>query len=491
MPLVVDPQTGALIDSEELNRKQNQQKNLEDINISYGIDTEDVVPEAEDNNEVSGAVAFAAGIGSGIIKVGEGVVSLGAELIDLGAGTDLAADVEMFFDKINIFEETAQSRAVGKLTEALVQIGIPGGAGAKLATTLASKAVRAKKAGKYVNFKAANLKKGVQKTKDLNKLSGTQRFAAIVAGGAAGETLVADVENIGTFGDLFQGGPTELDRDVRSDPSDDAARKLANRLRFGSESVFLTPFVYGVGLGAKTLAKRGKELAYSNSQMEKALDKLASAFRFRGAKPQEVAEAKQLQKGRTMRDTNFAEEQVARIDKEVDKVFPEFRKVFNASTAEERKSFLKTLDDALFTGDLTKPVDRNIIQKIKRTVNKRLGAVKGNEVTNNIFTALGKTRGEFNALLEITAQGPGAKADLPAGVTRDLRKIMGNRVKNYIGNTFEIFENAESGFFSKYTPTQDAIDRVKRIFMRYARKNKTPITNLEAEGMVNDIIKRC
>ena len=98
MPLIIDPQTGALIDSKELGRKQNQQKNLEDVNISYGIDTEDVVPEAENNNEVSGAVAFAAGIGSGIIKVGEGVVSLGAELIDLGAGTDLAADVEMFFD---------------------------------------------------------------------------------------------------------------------------------------------------------------------------------------------------------------------------------------------------------------------------------------------------------------------------------------------------------------------------------------------------------
>ena len=489
MPLVIDPQTGALIDSEELNRKQNQQKNLQDINRSYGIDTEDVVPEAENNNEVSGATAFAAGIGSGIIKVGEGVVSLGAELIDLGAGTDLAADVEMFFDKINIFEETAQSRAVGKLTEALVQIGIPGGAGAKLATTLASKAVRAKKAGKYVNFKADNFKKGLKKTKDLNKLSGTQRFAAVVAGGAAGETLVADVENIGTFGDLFQGGPTELDRDVRSDPSDDAARKLANRLRFGSESIFLTPFVYGVGVGAKTLAKRGKELAYSNSQIEKGLDKLASAFRFRGTKPQEVAEAKQLQKGRTMRDTNFAEEQVARIDKEVDKVFPEFRKVFNASTSEERKNFLKTLDDALFTGDLTKPVDPNLLKKVRTTVNKRLGAKKGNEITNNIFTSLSKTRAEFNNLLEITAQGPGAKADLPAGVTKDLRKIMGNRVKNYIGNTFEIFENAEAGFFSKYTPTQDAIDRVKKIFMRYAAKNKNPITELEAEGLVNDIIK--
>ena len=489
MPLVIDPQTGALIDSEELNRKQNQQLNYKDIEKSYGIDTEDVVPEAEENNEVSGATAFAAGLGSGVIKTVEGVVSLGAELIDLGADTDLAADVELFFDKINPLEEIAEQRAVGKLTEALVQIGIPGGAGAKLATTLASKAIRAKKAGKYVNFKSANFQKGIKKTKDLNKLSGTQRFAAIVAGGAAGETLVADVENIGTFGDLFQGGPTELDRDVRSDPSEDAARKLANRLRFGSESILLTPFVYGVGAGAKTLAKRGKELAYSNSQIEKGLDKLASAFRFRGAKPQEVAEAKQLQKARGMRDTNFAEEQVARIDKEVDKVFPEFRKVFNASTADERKNFLKILDDALFVDDLTKPLNPNIVKDIKKTVTKRLGAVKGNEISNNMLTALTKTRGEFNKLLEITAQGPGAKADLPVGVTKDLRKIMGNRVKNYIGNTFEIFENAEAGFFSRYKPTQEATDRVKKIFMRYAAKNKNPITELEAEGMVNDIIK--
>ena len=489
MPLVIDPQTGALIDSEELNRKQNQQLNYKDIEKSYGIDTEDVVPEAEENNEVSGATAFAAGLGSGVIKTVEGVVSLGAELIDLGAGTDLAADVELFFDKINPLEEIAEQRAVGRLTEALIQIGIPGAAGAKLATTLASKAIRAKKAGKYVNFKSANFQKGIKKTKDLNKLSGKQRFAAIVAGGAAGETLVADVENIGTFGDLFQGGPTELDRDVRSDPSEDAARKLANRLKFGSESILLTPFVYGVGAGAKTLAKRGKELAYSNSQIEKGLDKLASAFRFRGAKPQEVAEAKQLQKARGMRDTNFAEEQVAIIDKEVDKVFPEFRKVFNASTADERKNFLKILDDALFVDDLTKPLNPNIVKDIKKTVTKRLGAVKGNEISNNMLTALTKTRGEFNKLLEITAQGPGAKADLPVGVTKDLRKIMGNRVKNYIGNTFEIFENAEAGFFSRYKPTQEATDRVKKIFMRYAAKNKNPITELEAEGMVNDIVK--
>ena len=280
--------------------------NYERLNeLGYGEIT--LTPDAEDDNEVSGATAFVAGIASGLIKVPEGVVSLGAELIDLGAGTNTAASVEQFFDKINPFEEVAEQRAIGRLTEAFVQIGIPGAAGAKLATSLASKALKAKRAGKYANFKSANVKKGVDKAKQLNNLSKTQRFGAIVAGGAAGETLVADVEKIGTFGDLFEGGPTELDRDVESDPSDDASRKLLNRVKFGSESLLLTPFVYGIGAGAKTLAKRGKELAYSSSKIEKGLDKLASAFRFRGTKPEEIALAKQTQKARQMRYTNFSE----------------------------------------------------------------------------------------------------------------------------------------------------------------------------------------
>lgn len=493
MALVLDPITGALVDEKTLANKNKQKKiteqNKQDL-VKAGLDETDIeLPDAEDNNEVSGATAFAAGLASGAIKVGEGVVSLGAELIDLGGDTNTAAAVEQFFDDLNPFEEIAEQRAVGRLTEALIQIGIPGGAGAK-AATMAAKALKAKRAGKYVNFKGKNLKKGTDKVKQLNDLSGKQRFAAIVAGGAAGETLVADVEKIGTFGDLFEGGPTELDRDISEDPAEDATRKLANRLKFGSESILLTPFVYGVGAGAKALAKRGKELAYSSSKIERGLDKLGSVFRFRGTKPEEIAVAKQTQKARQMRDTNFSEEMVARIDTEVDKVFPEFRKFFNASSVAERKEFLKVLDNTLFEGDLTAPIDSNLAGQVASIVNKRLGKKEGAIVTDNILTVLNKTRKEFNDLLEITAAGPGAKVDLPTGVTRDLRKIMGNRVKNYIGNTFEIFEDAEAGFFSKYKPTQDSIDNAKALFMRYAAKNKNPITELEAEGMVNDIIKQ-
>src|SRR6056300_1570676 len=355
---------------------------------------------------------------------------------------------------------------------------------------MAARALKAKRAGKYVNFKGKNLKKGTAKVKQLNDLSGKQKFAAVVAGGAAGETLVADVEKIGTFGDMFEAGPTELDRDVELDPSEDASRKLANRLKFGSESLLVTPFVYGIGAGAKALAQRGKELAYSSSKIERGLDKLASAFRFRGTKPEEIALAKQTQKARQMRDTNFSEEMVARIDTEVDKVFPEFRKFFNASSVAERKEFLKVLDDTLFEGDLTAPIDSNLKNQLRKIITKRMGAEKGNPVADNIVEVLTKTRKEFNDLLEITAAGPGGKVDLPTGVTRDLRKIMGNRVKNYIGNTFEIFENAEAGFFQRYKPTRYAVANTKELFKRYTAKNNNPITDLEAEGMVNDIIKQ-
>jgi hypothetical protein len=78
-----------------------------------------LTPDAEENQEVSSITAGVAGIASGLIKVPEGIVSLGAELIDLGLGTEYAVDVEKFFDKINPFEEVAEQRALGKLTEVL------------------------------------------------------------------------------------------------------------------------------------------------------------------------------------------------------------------------------------------------------------------------------------------------------------------------------------------------------------------------------------
>ena len=289
--------------------------------ISLEEEVETLQPPAADDNEISQIHGAMAGIASGIIKVPEGLFSLGAELMDAtGMTTDAAARVEQVFDKINIFEETAEKTAAGKITQALVQIGVPATAAASVARKLALKGLRARKAGLYLNPKAKNLQKGLKKAKEL-KLTTGQNIAAVALGGAAGETLVGDVEDIGTIGDVFEAGPTELDRDVQADPKADARRKILNRLRFSAESIPLTGLVFGTGVGLRELALRGKQAIYSNDKLIRLFDKVGSAFRPRGAQPQELFLTKRTEKGRQMADTNFAMEQVKRIDKEVNKMF--------------------------------------------------------------------------------------------------------------------------------------------------------------------------
>jgi hypothetical protein len=452
--------------------------------------------------EVGGLTSAIAGIPSGLVKTVEGVVSLGAELMDLGAGQMLnlpstkgstvsaAQDVEEFFDKLNVFEETAEARATGKLTQALVQIGVPGTAGAKgmtvLANQLAKKAIKAKKNGKYANIMSKNAQKGIKKAEELNKLTGKQRFGAIVLGGAAGETLVGDTEDIGTFGDLFEAGPTQLDRDERENPKDDAARKLMNRFKFGSESLLITPFVYGVGTGAKMLAKQGKELAYSSSKIARGLDKFGAIFRPRSSKPEEVFLSKMKENARKMADTNFSMEQVARIDKVTNKYFPATKSFLDRTSDTGRKQFLEDLDKTLFKGDLNK---EGLDRTLKSNLLKQMNAVKVPVQDQSIiFKGLTDTRQKFKELLEITAGGPGAKVDLPAGVAIDLRALMGDRIKNYIGTTYELFQNREAGLFNKFKPAKQDKDFVANMFMRYAAKNKNPITKLEADDMVDEVM---
>ena len=198
--------------------------------------------QAEINSESSIFSSVAAGFASGLLKTVEGVVSLGAELIDLGADSNTAASVEQFFDDVNIFEDTAQDRVAGKLIEVFTQIGIPGTAGFKAATKLADKAIKAKKSGNYVNSRSKALQDGMKQAQSLNDRipDKTKRFVAGVFGGATGETLVADIEDIGTFGDFFD-GPTAID-DRETFGREEAGRRLLNRLKFGTESIIYYTF---------------------------------------------------------------------------------------------------------------------------------------------------------------------------------------------------------------------------------------------------------
>ena len=481
---------------QDLDEEKGKKKTVERTVRGSKIKTTEV-----DKSEVGGVTSAVAGIGSGLVKTVEGVVSLGAELMDLGAGqmlnlpstkgsvVSVAEDVEEFFDTINVFEETAEARAAGKITQALVQIGVPAGAGSKLALKLANKAIKAKKAGNYANVMGKNAQKGIKKAKELNKLTGKKRFGALVLGGAAGETLVGDTEDIGTFGDVFETnfGPfSQLDREKKENISEDATRKLMNRFKFAGESVFVTPFVYGIGIGAKALAKQGKELAYSSSRIARGLDKFGAIFRARSSKPEEVFLSKMKENARKMSDTNFSMEQVARIDKITNKYFPATKKFLDKTGEPGRKKFLSDLDKTLFKGDLNKEgLDKTLQSSLLKQMNKAEVPLPDQSI---IFKGLKDTRNKFKELLEITAGGPGAKVDLPAGVAVDLRALMGDRIKNYIGNTYEMFQNKEAGLFNRFKPAIKDKEQVSEMFMRYAAKNKNPINDFEADQMVDDLI---
>jgi len=300
---------------------------------------------AEENNSRSWYTAGLAGIVSGAIKVPEGVFSLGAELIDLGFDTNTAADVEQFFDTLNPFEEVAAERGIGKLTEALVSIGVPGTQGFKLGSSLANKYFRAKKAGKSISSGSKNLVRSKQEADRLNETLGYKRFAAGAIGGAAGEAFVADVEEIGSFGDLFDRGPTQLDTFSLEGGREDATRKLMNRIKFGSEALFVTPFVAGAGKGAKALATKGKDLAYSNSRVERWLGKVADAFTPEGGLSKAVFGSQRVMEGFRGADLNRATELVKDLDRSVSRAFPQMQKVLDRSlNVKEKEQFYNEIN---------------------------------------------------------------------------------------------------------------------------------------------------
>ena len=92
---------------------------------------------AESNNKVGTFESVISGIGSGFIQIPKGLFSLGATLLDLGVDSGKAAKVEQWFDDLTELDEKAEATAAGKITELLVNIGIPGGVGFTVAGGMA------------------------------------------------------------------------------------------------------------------------------------------------------------------------------------------------------------------------------------------------------------------------------------------------------------------------------------------------------------------
>ena len=72
---------------------------------------------------------------------------------------------------------------------------------------------------------------------------------------------------------------------------------------------------------------------------------------------------------------------------------------------------------------------------------------------------------------------------------------MGDRVKQYIGNTYKIFEEKSILPFANYEPTEEAMQKATKLFQRYARftqRNNKTVSELpeqEARAMVRNVLE--
>jgi hypothetical protein len=290
-----------------------------------------------------------AGISAGI-KIPKGLVTFGTLLYDSFQEEGIPID-ETLTGKLNdafeqttlgkiekASEEVAAETAAGKITEAIGQLYGAGKIAQKAIVPVVAKTsqkvrqlVSAIKGGRYVKTSNnVNAARAVKEANKLNKITGTDKFVAIAVGGGIGTGfIVSDVEDIGTFGDwdFLDFLPTGLDRDIKTKGGEDAQRQLLNRLKFGSELAFpIVPFVVGTGKIGKLIVQDGKNIAYSDSMLERWVDRfVGQPFRSRSNKTQELFDGIQKLEGKKSAVKVLAKDASRNIDDRIRDISKETR----------------------------------------------------------------------------------------------------------------------------------------------------------------------
>jgi len=426
-----------------------------------------------DDDEHGSFVSALAGIGSGLFKIPEQFVSLGAELIDLGLDTDTAASVESFFDRINPFDEIAESTTAGKLTETFVSLGIPSTAGYTLASRLAGKALKAKRLNKYVDLKRFGNAKTLKEKKEalrLDKLkdpvTGKRRrankalqeevdrltppelrnrslkdkayvFGAGLGGGGLADFVFADPD-IGTIGDEF-GGITRRDTQ-ETFGRDEAIREIGNRLKFAGEGAILTSVIGGVGKG---IAKGAGAIKYKMQYdaLDNSIKKIIADFTPQGVKPREIFELLETRKNELGKFTVEGQAFGRQLEITVDKILKETGK-----KGDELKAIKQEFGEAINT--FLTSGERSSLD----TYLNKLG-VANPELTQKLFSGIDNARSTIdnysNAILDIIPDNEQFKF---------LRKAIKDNLGEYSTTRYALIERhgALGKAFSKFKPTDEA-----------------------------------
>ena len=430
------------------------------------------------NSRVGMFESILSGIGAGILDIPRGAFSLGASLIDLGAGTDTAADIEMWFDDLTTLDERAEATTAGKITRIMTNLGIPGTAAFKAGSRMARSAIEAKEAGTLYKF-TKNTEGALEKTL-TNKGRMRQTLGGVAGVGVSDAIFVGDAERIGTLGDAFNIGPTQL----ADNDENNAARSVMNRVKFGLDSAFLGGIIGGTGTAIKQAVQRSNNLNRNNDLIDKILEYTTP----QGKKTKEFFEMEREMIGRRSADANKAQELQRQLDKEIDALYGQMGQKFGIGVQKERTALTKVVNDALvssadgpkvtpivnaegltegatFTlGNMTpeslsalsKAKLKNpeevirILQRARRTMDKSF-----TDIASNVFR-FGKSTKEA--------------ADDTLNRFAKFKTAFETKSLDYIDDTYRIFGNKNSEALKGFKPTAEAVTSAKEMFKQLALK---------------------
>ena len=191
-----------------------------------------------------------------------------------------------------------------------------------------------------------------------------------------------------------------------------------------------------------------------------------------------------------MGDAKTAESIVGKFTQQIDRMFGPTSRIFDKSMQKEKDQFLGQLDEALFKGNLRADVDVDLWAKVSETMAKKKSS---KEDIQKMYDALKTARGGFVELLDFVKRR--SSPDQVNVNINELEEIMGDRVKQYIGNTYKIFEEKSILPFANYEPTDEAMQKATKLFQRYARftqRNNKTVSELpeqEARAMVRNVLE--
>ena len=471
----------------------------------------------KDDYEVGLGESLTGAVVSGAIKIPKGVINFGTLIYDAAKGDGIDVDqslTERFnkeFEKTifglieNQAEEQARATAAGHLTEAFVQLY--GGSKIAMKTvgpaieyasmkarTLAPILVNAIKTNRYgKTVDNVNLTKAAAKAKNLNKPNGFDKFVAVsIGGGFGGGAIVMKAEDIGTFGDIdaLDFIPTGLDREKKATANEDAFRQLNNKLKFGAELAFpILPFIYGTGKVAKLLSTKGKDLAFSNSQIERWVDKfVGKPFRSRSDKAQEIFDGVQKLEGKKSSVKVLADD----IAKDLDTSLKKMSK--NSTKASEAIQNPKQLSEVfsnfiLATDDIVKKQNIVFPGFSKRSLTSFRNAMKKLGVNENSIDDLITDAFNFRTTASVLKNTINKNKNVNVA-TKELNQILNDRVKYNLGADYKIFD-MNMGLFDGFKPTLSAKEDVARIIQKYHKRNGEKNFSIDdAMIVVNNILKR-